>query len=120
MKISLSVAAQDRLFSKAVRRIRPSFDPLFEAFSQVEMTDPIHEAILIGLTDAVPAGHFEVIPNRDGFFQVLAGVKGSVVDDELKLALFNIVERAVQTCPFSKPDKERFTDFLKDWRPKVI
>jgi len=91
MKISLSIAAQDRLFSKAIRRVRPNFDELFDAFCQVEITNPIHEAILIGLTDS-----------------------------ELKAELFNIIEQAVQSCPFTNSDKKRFTDLLQEWKPKLI
>jgi hypothetical protein len=120
MKISLSIAAQDRLFSKAIRRVRPNFDVLFDAFYQVEITNPIYEAILIGLTDSEPAGYFEVIQNRDGFFQVLAGLKNDLDQSELKAELFNIIEQAVQSCPFTNSDKKRFTDLLQEWKPKLI
>jgi hypothetical protein len=120
MKISLNVAAQNRLFSKSVRRIRSSFDPLIDAFSQLEISNPIHEAILIGLTDAKAADHFEVIQNRDGYFQILAGMRSDAEDDELKVLLFNIIERAVQLCPFSTPDKNKFIYLLHEWKPKII
>lgn len=119
MKISLSIAAQDRLFSKAIRKVRPNFDALFEAFSEVKITNPIHEAILIGF-DSAPADYFEVIQNRDGFFQVLAGLKSNLEQNELKVELFKIIEQAVQSCPFTNSDKKRFTDLLHEWKPKLI
>lgn len=119
MKISLSVAAQDRQFAKAVRRVRPDFVPLFDAFSKVKMVDPIHEAILIGLTDSKPNGYFKEIPNQDGYFQVLAGVTAKTTDHDLKVAIFDLITRAVQLCPFSKADKEEFTKFLAEWERNV-
>lgn len=115
MKISVSVAAQNRHFAKIFRRIRPDFDSLFEDFSKVKMVNSIHEAILIGLTDAKADDYFEIIPNRDGFFQILAGIKGDTNEDELKKALFLIISNSVSACPFSKPDREQFSALLGNW-----
>ena len=112
MNIFLSVAAQDPHFSKMVRRIRPNFEPFFQAFSTVELVNPIHEAILIGLTDAKPSGYLEVIPNRDGFFQVIVGMTFPLSDIESKASLVSILEQVIQACPFSKPDKDRFQKLL--------
>lgn len=69
MKILLSVGAENRHFAKNIRLVRPSFDSLFLAFSLVKMVDPIHDAILIGVTDAKSDGYFEIIPNKEVFFK---------------------------------------------------
>lgn len=119
MRVSLSVAAQDQRLSNAVRRIRPALEPFFVAFSKLEMVDPIHEAILIGLTDSKPSGYFEVIPNEDGFFQVLSGVNAGIADDKLRSMFFDSLVRAVHACPFSKPDKARFISLLAEWKDQI-
>ena len=56
---------------------------MLDAFEAVVMTDPIHEAILVGVTDDQPWDFFDEVENNDGFFQVLAGVELTGSDDEL-------------------------------------
>lgn len=115
MKLSLSVAAQNPRFAKSIRRVRPAFDSFVDAFSRVEMDNPIHEALLIGLTDAKSEEYFEIIPNNDGFFQILSGIKKDAIEQELEAAIFNVIRRAVSVCPFSLPDKEKFATLLSSW-----
>lgn len=107
MELRFSVLARDRRFAKAMRRIRPRFAQLFEAFANTELANPIHEAILVGITDDQKPPFFEEVPNRDGFFQVLAGcdMKGS--DEELTKEVFEILRRAATACPFSEVDHEK-------------
>ena len=114
MKLSLSVAAQDRRYSKAYSRVRTQIAALCKDFAEVEMTNPIHEVILIGVTDSKPSSHFEVVPNRDGFFQVLVGVGYSGDDEELKKQILSKISEAISACPFSKPDKEKFMSLLSE------
>ena len=115
MKLILSVAAKDRLFGKALRRVRPAFDALFAEFAQIELCHPIHDSILVGLTDDREPGHFEEIQNADGYFQVLLGCPRAANDEELKQAVFERIKRAVMACPFSAPDKASFERLLQKW-----
>lgn len=105
MKLRLSVVARDRQFSKAIRRIRPRFDQLLKDFEKVELVDPIHEAILVGITDDKTDDYFEEVSNRDGFFQIMAGCGVIGSDEELTVRVFQILQKAATACPFSKPDK---------------
>ena len=104
MELRFSVLARDREFAKAMRRIRPRFAPLLEAFARTQLVNPIHEAILVGITDEKEAQFFEEVANRDGFFQILAGVHSNYSDLELAKEVFGLLRRAAKTCPFSKPD----------------
>jgi hypothetical protein len=115
MRLSISVAAQNPAFSKKVRLVRPFFDSLLEQFNAVQMVDPIHEAILLGLTDSKPRGFFEEVPNRDGFFQAIVGLTLVPDDSEFKLQLFEAIRKAVQVCPFSAPDRDQFLSLLDRW-----
>lgn len=107
MELRFSVLARDRHFAKAMRRIRPRFAQLFEAFAKTELANPIHEAILVGITDDQKPPFFEEVPNNDGFFQVLAGCDMPDSDEELTRQVFDVLRRAAAVCPFSKIDHER-------------
>lgn len=120
MQLRFSVMARDRKFSKAMRRVREKLKPLLDAFEAVKMTDPIHEAILVGITDDQPASFFDEIENNDGFFQVLAGVEYNGSDDELAEQVFEILQRASKACPFSQPDRLVFDSLFDHMRPTVL
>jgi hypothetical protein len=115
MKLILSVAAKDRLFGKAFRRVRPVFDSLSAEFAKIELSHPIHDAILVGLTDDRGPEHFEEIQNANGYFQVLLGCPRTTNDEELKRAIFDRAKRAVMGCPFATPDKVSFERLLQNW-----
>ena len=116
MKLALSAAVETRDFSRKFHRVRKKFDSLIEQFSKVEMVNPIHDAILVGVTESMPPIYFAEVRNRDGFFQILAGVDGTLAQDQLERCIFSIVERAVRECPFSNPDREKFLELLQQWR----
>jgi len=77
-----SEMARDRIFMKAIRRLRGKLQPLFEAFERVEMVNPIHQAILVGNTDEAGPDFFEEVESDDGFFQLLSGCT-TTANDEL-------------------------------------
>jgi hypothetical protein len=116
MKLALSAAAKSREFSRCFQRARKLLSTLIEQFSSVEMVSPIHESILVGLSDSLPADYFEEVQNRDGFFQVLAGVDVPITQEALVCHMLFIVERAVRRCPFASPDRQAFLQLLEEWR----
>ena len=95
MQLRLSTLARSRAFSKAIRRVRPKFQPLLEAFETVELKHPIHEAILVGITDDRPPDFFEEVETNDSFFQVMAGCTLRGGDDELAEDVFEILLKAM-------------------------
>lgn len=109
---------RDKFLSKAFRRIRLRLQPFFDEFSKLELENPIHESLLIGLNDGRPANCVEEIPNRDGVFQVMVGIQPERDDEKLLAFVFDAIERAVQACPFSKPDKVRVLEVLRAFRQK--
>jgi hypothetical protein len=120
MELRFSTVARDRRFSKAMRRIRPRFAPLVEAFALVDLTDSIHQAILVIVTDERGPECFEEMPNSDGFFQVMAGVRIGQSDLELTRDVFCILRRAATLCPFSKPDHETMQRLFDDAEARII
>lgn len=116
MRLSLGYAVADRQLAKRVRRIRMDFDAHFDEFSATPLHHPVHEAILVGLTDAKAAGYFAVVPNKDGFFQVIAGVSPGETELELRAAVLSAMCKAILACPFATPDKEQFAVLLERWK----
>src|SRR6266446_6616957 len=119
MELRFSVLARDREFAKAMRRIRPRFASFVEVFATTELVNPIHQAILVGITDDKGPEFFEEVPNKDGFFQVLAGVRMKHSDVDLVKVVFDTLRRAAKACPFSKPDHETIQRVFEDSEAKV-
>ncbi len=120
MDLRFSVLARDRHFAKAMRRIRPRFAQLFEAFAKMELANPIHEAILVGITDDQKPPFFEEVSNNDGFFQVLAGCDMRDSDEELTKEVLDILRRAATACPFSEVDHERVQQVFNTQQSAII
>ena len=105
MELCLSVAARDRRFSRAIQRVRPRFEPLLDRVSKLELTNPIHSAILVGITDDNGSEHFREVPNDEGFFQVVAGCELQTSDGKLTRQVFEILRRATKACPLTPADQ---------------
>jgi hypothetical protein len=93
---------------------------LEEALAKVDLKHPIHEAILVGITDDRAKDSFEEVPNGDGYYQVLVGFDSSIGlgaenDRQLKFALFQQLSKAILACPFSAPDRESVKAALDAW-----
>jgi len=120
MDLQFSVAARNRQFSKAMRRIDAKFQPLIDAFKAVAVEYPIHEAILVLITDDKAPDFLEEVQNNNGFFQVVAGCSLRGSDDELTQDVFDILECAVRMCPFATPDHQAFSSLFERLRPTVL
>jgi hypothetical protein len=124
MKLMLSIAAENRHFGKAMRRVLPIFEPFKASFERQPMVSPIHEAILVGLTDSLPAGSIQEVPDRGGFFQVLYGLgpwanrPGN--DKELQLAIIDALQKTIQACPFVPVDRVAFMNLVEDWARREL
>lgn len=117
MQLRFSVLARNRTFSRKMRRVRERIRPLLDAFDATELENPIHKAILVGITDDKGPEFFEEVENDDGLFQVLAGCSDCGSDDELMKEVFVILQRAVRRCPFAAPDHQRFEMLFTRLRP---
>jgi hypothetical protein len=102
-----------------MRRTRNSLQPLMNAFSEVPLDHPIHSAILVGVTDDEGPDYFEVVPNDEGFFQVLAGCRIRGTDEALIHDVFDVLQRAVRLCPFAIPDHEKLDALFARLKPST-
>jgi hypothetical protein len=117
MQIRFSVLARGRPFAKAMRRIRPSFQPLLSAIEELKVDGPHPDAILVGFTDDRGADFFEEVRNSEGFFQVLAGIDCPETDGELAYIVLRNLQRAAQACPLLEKDHAAIAKVFADFVP---
>lgn len=117
MQLSLSIAASDRAFSRRMRKVSARFLDLEAAFASIELRDPIHEALLVGITNDKAPSYFAEIPNRDGVFQILAGCDAGLAEDDLQRHVFEVLRKAMRACPFSKPDHDALEALFAQFEP---
>jgi hypothetical protein len=125
MRLGLSVAADDRRFARALRRVRPAFDSLCQEFEAIRLAHPIHEAVLVGVANGLPDAAVREVPNDDGFFQVLVGLGpadevAGLPTAALASRSYDRVRAAVLTCPFSAPDRDAVERLLSDWAARNL
>lgn len=101
-------------------RVRTKLQPLLAAFEATELAHPIHDAILVGITDRERPDFFEEVQNDAGFFHVLAGCASRELDNELATDVFDILQRAVRLCPFATPDQEKLDTLFTCLRATVL
>ncbi len=120
MQLRFSVLARNREFSKSMQRVRTKLQPLLDAFEATILDHPIHEALLVGITDDKGSEFFEEVENNDGFFQVLSGCEQRGTDGEMTEAVLGILHRAVRLCPFATPDHEKIEEVFTRLRRLVL
>lgn len=103
-----------------MRRVRVKIQPLLDAFEATELDHPIHDAILVGITDDEGPEFFEEIKNNDGYFQIFAGCANHGVDDDLAREVFSILQRAVRVCPFATSDHDKFEALFARFREPLF
>jgi hypothetical protein len=93
---------------------------LLDAFASIELANPVHQAILVGLTDDRGPDYFEEIPNGDGFFQVMAGLGSDRSESDLAREVFTKLRIAASACPFSQPDCEKVRQVFDQTEIRVL
>ena len=87
MNLNISVASRDRLYSKAMRRIRPAFTKLQHEVASLKLTSPGFESFLIGLADESAEDGVKVVFTDTQTRQVMIGL-GPYSKSETDASLF--------------------------------
>lgn len=103
-----------------MRRVRLRIQPLLDEFGEIEFEHPIYQAVLVGVTDEKPDGFLQEIENSDGFFQVLAGCAFHESDDVMTSALFEVLRRATDLCPFADNDRAIVKQTFERVKSRVV
>jgi len=106
-----------------MRRIRPVVEERTKEFGSMTLQHPIHEGILVGITDDKKDSDWEEVPNSDGFFQILVGFDSSIpldgsADAALVRSVLQKLSAAVRAYPFSLPDQKSMRSLVDLWSSK--
>lgn len=110
MNFSIAVVSKNRIYTKSFQRVMVDLQPLINALENIEMKNPMGDAILVMASDEGDLKPFEIveIPNKDALFQYTVGIKDYVSDDELKMDLFLMLRLIVKKVPFAISDHEQY------------
>lgn len=114
MKITLTIAADDRKLSKAYSRIYPELKALATDLSAYQPKHPIGESITVIVTDTEDDGYFRE-GGRDGEFIYFVGIEPIFDDALLKSRLFNVLRDVFEKILFTIPDHEQYRIIFSKW-----
>lgn len=115
MRVSLTIAADDRKFLKAFSRVYPQLKSLTEDLSSCKMVHPIGERIVVIVTDTETDGYYRE-DFKDGDFSFFIGVSPIADDLFLRHKLFSILMHVFENMPFTNPDREQCRDIFSKWK----
>lgn len=117
MDIRLSIAARNRNFSRAMRRLRPIVESALAKLRRIELEHPTWTEVLIGIADDRDAGHIETVPNNHNVLQILIGFPSDVAllpanDREILAVMLVQMCTVVRECRLTPADEKAVTDIL--------
>ncbi|EOC0210790.1 hypothetical protein ACOJCK_003663 [Cronobacter dublinensis] len=119
MKVSLTIAVDDRKLSKAYNKLYPELKVLTTQLSSYEPQHPIGEMITVIVTDTEKDGYFRK-ESKDGAYTYFIGM--APVHDEalLKTKLFGYLKKGIENTPFTIPDHENYKKIFYHWEKEHI
>lgn len=117
MRVSLTIAADDRKFSKAFSRVYPQLNSLTADLSSCEMVHPVGERIVVIVTDTEVDGYYRE-DFKDGDFTFFIGISPIADDLFLKHKLFSILAHVFENMPFTNPDREQYRGIFSQWESR--
>ncbi|WP_105611318.1 hypothetical protein, partial [Cronobacter malonaticus] len=103
MKVSLTIAVDDRKLSKTYNKLYPEMKILTTQLSSYEPKHPICEMVTVIVTDTERDGYFRE-DSKDGAFTYFFGMKAVHDEAFLKTKLFGYLETAIEKTAFTIPD----------------
>ncbi|MGN4007504.1 hypothetical protein, partial [Cronobacter sakazakii] len=103
MKVSLTIAVDDRKLSKTYNKLYPEIKILTTQLSSYEPKHPIGEMVTVIVTDTERDGYFRE-DSKDGAFTYFFGMEAVHDEAFLKTKLFGYLETAIEKTAFTIPD----------------
>ncbi|ELY4601480.1 hypothetical protein [Cronobacter malonaticus] len=115
MKISLTIAVDDRKLSKTYNKLYPELKVLTTQLSSYEPKHPIGEVITVIVTDTEKDGYFRE-DSKDGTFTYFFGMEAIHDEALLKTKLLGYLETAIEKTAFTLPDHEKYKMIFSQWK----
>ena len=119
MRIRLSIAARNRMFSRAARRVRPQIDVVLERIASTELNNPTWPTVLLGVTDEYLPDRIDTIPNNEGALQLKTGFSvlenlARTNDAAILAGFIAQIRTAIRQCELTPNDYEELCAILDD------
>ncbi|WP_105589480.1 hypothetical protein, partial [Cronobacter sakazakii] len=115
MKVSLTIAVDDRKLSKTYNKLYPEIKILTTQLSSYEPKHPIGEMVTVIVTDTERDGYFRE-DSKDGAFTYFFGMEAVHDEAFLKTKLFGYLETAIEKTAFTIPDHEKNKMIFSQWK----
>ncbi|MDQ1987754.1 hypothetical protein [Cronobacter sakazakii] len=119
MKVSLTIAVDDRKLSKTYNKLYPEMKILTTQLSSYEPTHPIGEMITVIVTDTEKDGYFRE-DSQDGAFTYFFGMEAVHDEALLKTKLFDYLEKAIEKTALTIPDHEKYKMIFSQWKKEHL
>ena len=118
MQIRLSIAARNRQFSRAMRRVRPLVQAKLELIEELRLKDPTWDVVLLAITDEYDVDRLDIIPNNDDVLQIINGFPAALDlsqsnDANIISAVLQCVRNSVHQCRLTPDDYAMVDAILK-------
>jgi hypothetical protein len=109
MQIKLSIAARNRQFSRAMRRVRPAVQAKLDLIEAHGITNPTWDVVLLAITDEYDSDRLDIIQNNDDILQIINGFPSELDlsqsnDENIRLAVLKCVRNAIVECGLTPND----------------
>ncbi|EGT5661692.1 hypothetical protein AGJ34_14340 [Cronobacter dublinensis subsp. dublinensis] len=119
MKVSLTIAVDDRKLSKANNKLYPQLKVLTTQLSSYELQHPIGEMITVIVTDTEKDGYFRE-DSKHGVYTYFMGMEPGHDEALLRTKLFDYLKKGIESTPFTIPDHENYKKILSQWAKEYI
>ncbi|EQA5722480.1 hypothetical protein ACX4ER_004113 [Cronobacter dublinensis] len=119
MKVSLTIAVDDRKLSKAYNKLYPELKVLTTQLSSYEPQHPIGEMITVIVTDTERDGYIRE-DSKDGAYTYFMGMEPVHDEALLRTKLFGYLKKGIEDTPFTIPDHENYKKILSQWAKEYI
>lgn len=120
MRLDYFCLLSNRLFSKAVFRVRKVIKPLLDEFEALNIQHPDCRRISVGIIGGESPDHFEFSGNNDGAFEVNLGISEAGTDQEIAFTIYHILLRAVRFYPFTSDERAQIEALFEMHLPKIL
>jgi hypothetical protein len=109
MQIQLSIAARNRQFSRAMKRVRPLVQDKLNLIEELRLKNPTWDVVLLAITDEYDFDRLEIIPNNDDVLQIINGFPSALDlsqsnDANICSAVLQCVRNSVHECRLTPDD----------------
>lgn len=101
-------------------RVRKVIKPLLDEFEALDIQHPDCSKISVGIIGGESPDYFEFSGNIDGAFELNVGISETGTDQEIALAIYHNLLRAVRFYPFTRDEHAQIEALFERHLPNIL